>query len=183
MNRRTISVPLAIPLAIAMALVLLTGAAAAKILTRMDAGLEGLIATLPLLAGEAPGPLRGRVVIVSFFASWCAPCRREFAYLNEIRRAYSTDDVAIVAINWIEYWGDYAGGKRMGRFLADTKPEFTVIEGDEVISKRFGGITRMPSLYVFDRRGRNAFRHGNRGDGSAMIVGRDRLIQIVDSLR
>ncbi|MDP6390306.1 MAG: TlpA disulfide reductase family protein [Alphaproteobacteria bacterium] len=179
MNRRMISVALAI----ALALTLFAGAGAAKILTRMDAGLEGLIAGLPVLAGETPGPLRGRVVIVSFFASWCAPCRREFAYLNEIRRAYSTDDVAIVAINWLEYWGDYAGGRRMKRFIAETRPSFPLVEGSPAVSKRFGGVTRMPSLYIFDRRGRNAFRHGNRDDGSAMIVGRDRLIQIIESLR
>ncbi len=158
-------------------------AAPARQLTVLDAGLEGLIAALPLLAGESPGPLRGRVVIVSFFASWCAPCRREFAHLNEIRRAYSKDDVAIVAINWLEYWGDYAGGKRMKRFIAETRPRFQLVEGSPAVSKRFGGVTQMPSLYVFDRRGRNAFRHGNRGDGSAMIVGRDRLIQIVEALR
>src|SRR5271154_4277734 len=43
--------------------------------------------------------LRGRVVYVDFWASWCAPCRRSFPWMNEMQQRYGDRGLTIVAIN------------------------------------------------------------------------------------
>ncbi len=152
-------------------------------LPRLDETTAALIGRLQRLDGPPQTSLAGRIVVITFFASWCAPCRREFRYLNEIRERYSAEDVAILAINWLEYWGDYADGKRMRRFLAATVPRFPVLKGSRAVAERFGGVTAIPALFVFDRRGRNVYRFLNLGDDGPILAGRDTIARVIETLR
>lgn len=43
--------------------------------------------------------LRGKVVFIDFFASWCAPCKKEFPEINNIIGRYDESEVAFVAVN------------------------------------------------------------------------------------
>ncbi|CAN0562783.1 unnamed protein product, partial [Laminaria digitata] len=98
--------------------------------------------------------LRGRPVIVSFFASWCPPCNAEFEHMKLLHLAHAADGLEIVAINLFE---DFAGfeddGKRLKRFLGKHTPVFPIITGTAETAKLFGDVTRIPTVYVFDRRG------------------------------
>ena len=46
--------------------------------------------------------LRGKVVIVNFWASWCPPCREEAAYLEQTWRKYEGKDVVFVGVDWVD---------------------------------------------------------------------------------
>ena len=52
------------------------------------------------------GNLKDRVVLVTFFASWCPPCRDEFKALNELQRQLGNEAFAIVAVNVFEEFDD-----------------------------------------------------------------------------
>ena len=46
--------------------------------------------------------LRGQVVIVNFWASWCLPCREEAAYLEKTSRKYEGKGVVFVGVDWVD---------------------------------------------------------------------------------
>lgn len=99
--------------------------------------------------------LAGRPVIVSFFASWCPPCNAEFEHMKLLHLAHAADGLAVVAINLFEDFGGFQDdGKRLSRFLGRHTPVFSVVKGTDETAKLFGGVKRLPTVFVFDRRGR-----------------------------
>ncbi|HEX6794539.1 MAG TPA: TlpA disulfide reductase family protein [Casimicrobiaceae bacterium] len=105
---------------------------------------------LPTAGGETVSlaPLRGRVVYVDFWASWCAPCRRSFPWMNELQARYGKDGLAIVGIN-VDKRRDDAE-----RFLRDTPASFTIVFDARGSTPTAYDVKGMPSSYLIDRSGR-----------------------------
>ena len=74
--------------------------------------------------------LRGRVVYVDFWASWCTPCKRSFPWMNELEVRYRDSGLTIVAINVDKRREDAL------RFLRDVPARFTVVFGSQVFACR-----------------------------------------------
>ena len=116
----------------------------------LDDALRAHLAELAPVTGEAVAGarLRDRVVLVTFFASWCPPCRTEFHHLNELAIEEPGSSLTIVAVNVFEAW-DENDEARMSKFLADTAPRFHVVEGTDETKRRFGDVDRIPTVFVF----------------------------------
>lgn len=125
----------------------------------LDGPLKQFIAEMTPLAGQPSETLEGKVVVVTFFASWCPPCRPEFGHLNEVRQAFPEDQVTILAINLFEDFFRKGMERRMARFLNATRPDFPVLRADDdgMVEVKFGGVDRIPTVYVFDQQGKPAF--------------------------
>ena len=91
--------------------------------------------------------LRGRVVYVDFWASWCAPCRRSFPWMNALQARYGKDGLAIVGINVDKRREDAE------RFLRDTPASFTVVYDAQGATPAAYDVKGMPSSYLIDRKG------------------------------
>lgn len=95
--------------------------------------------------------LRGRVVLLNVWASWCAPCREEFPIMNEIQRELGPRGLMVVAVNEDRFASGAA------RFLARTPASFPIVLGGGRLRARLG-YQGLPFTLIIDRRGRIAER-------------------------
>jgi cytochrome c biogenesis protein CcmG, thiol:disulfide interchange protein DsbE len=91
--------------------------------------------------------LRGRVVYVDFWASWCAPCRRSFPWMNEMQQRYGDRGFTIVAINVDRRRAD------ADQFLQANIARFAVVYDGEGVTPLAYSVAGMPSSYLIDARG------------------------------
>ena len=110
------------------------------------------------MAAEADGTLdlakyRGKVVYVDFWASWCAPCRLSFSYLNQLRASYDNKDLVIVTINL-----DH-DRKAAAQFLQVVGTGLPVIYDPKGAIASHFQVTTMPTSVVIGRDGRQRFVH------------------------
>lgn len=151
-------------LAIAIALIV-TLPTAAQQHVRLDDERIAHLAKLARIDGRPldARQLKGRAVVVSFFASWCPPCNVEFEHLKLLQLENAADGLTIVAVNLFEDFGGFEDdGKRLARFLGRHQPVFSIVKGTDETAKLFGDVKRIPTVLVFDRLGRARlhFVHG-----------------------
>jgi len=101
----------------------------------------------PLLDGAqfTLASLRGRVVVISFFASWCTPCRAELPALSEL--AQRRRDISIVAVNVDR---EPAAARA---FLGPLDVRLPIVLDHAAVALGRYGVVSMPTLFVVDRRG------------------------------
>ena len=98
-------------------------------------------------------PVEGKVVWVDFWASWCAPCRRSFPWMNAMHRKYAADGLQIIAVN-VDKERQLAD-----EFLKETPAEFALrFDPAGALAKEFG-VQAMPSSYLLDGEGNIIERH------------------------
>ncbi|HUO95658.1 MAG TPA: TlpA disulfide reductase family protein [Steroidobacteraceae bacterium] len=106
--------------------------------------------SLPLRGGSAPlglEKLRGQVVMVNFWASWCEPCRKEFPLLDQIYKKYKGAGFTLVGVN-VEPEAKDAEG-----FIAKTPVTFPIVfDKDSAVSKLYH-VSGMPTTVLIDRKG------------------------------
>ncbi len=97
--------------------------------------------------------LKGQVVMINFWASWCGPCRKEFPALDQIYAKYKPMGFTLVAIN-VE--SDKADAEK---FLATTPASFPILfDPDGKVSGNYG-VSAMPTTVLVDRQGRVRWLH------------------------
>lgn len=92
--------------------------------------------------------LRGKVVYVDFWASWCGPCRRSFPWMNEMSRRYHADGLTVLGVNVDKKRSD------ADRFLQQLPAAFTVVFDAAGATPSAWDVRGMPSSFLLDRQGR-----------------------------
>lgn len=109
---------------------------------------------LPTKSGNVTlDSLRGKVILVDFWASWCAPCRQSFPWMSKLYERYSADGLVIVAIN-LDKKRELADD-----FLFDFSPPFIVAFDPTGKTAEAFGVPAMPSSYVVSRNGQVLYSH------------------------
>ncbi|MCD9027068.1 TlpA family protein disulfide reductase [Luteimonas sp. BDR2-5] len=108
--------------------------------------------------------LHGKVVIVTFWALWCPPCRQELPVLGHFQQVVGRDALEVVAVNFKEPRRDFVNLVRRNRDIDLT----WVHDARGTLAAQYG-VESLPHMFMLDREGRVAFTH--RGYSEAALPG------------
>ncbi|HET9447997.1 MAG TPA: TlpA disulfide reductase family protein [Steroidobacteraceae bacterium] len=111
--------------------------------------------TLPSRAGDnvSLAQLKGRVVMLNFWASWCGPCRQEMPLLDQMHKRYSALGFTLVGVN-VD-----ANSKDAEEWLTKTPVSFPVLFDRESKVSAMYDVKAMPSTVFIDRKGNVRYLH------------------------
>ena len=92
---------------------------------------------------------RGKVVVLNFWATWCAPCRVETPWLVELYRQYQQRGLEIVGISM-----DDGGTHPVEKFVQEMNVNYPVLMGSNSVTDSYGGLRFLPQTFFIDRDGR-----------------------------
>ncbi|MBZ5492746.1 MAG: TlpA family protein disulfide reductase [Acidobacteriia bacterium] len=93
--------------------------------------------------------LRGKAVLVNFWATWCEPCKLEMPSLVDMQKKYGPQGLQIVGVAM-----DDADDKEISTFTHKMGVNYMVLRGTEKVGDLYGGIQQLPMTYYLDRSGK-----------------------------
>jgi len=97
--------------------------------------------------------MRGKVVLVNYWATWCPPCRAEVPDLIRLQAKYQ-DRLVVIGVS-----EDEGGLELVKRFTRDHGINYPIVMSSPALAKVFPGVTSLPTTFVLDREGRVVQRH------------------------
>lgn len=90
---------------------------------------------------------RGKVVLLNFWATWCAPCQLEMPAFAAWQRQYGPDGLQVIGISMDDDATPVVG------LVAKLKLNYPVLMGDANLGRQYGGVLGLPLTYLIDRDG------------------------------
>jgi thiol-disulfide isomerase/thioredoxin len=119
--------------------------------------------SLPVLANQSAakdssqqvrlGDLKGRVVYLDFWATWCPPCRKSFPWMDEMQAQYGDQGLTVVAVSVDKK------PELIEKFIAQLEPHFIVAHDPSGSVAKTYKLRAMPTSYLIDREGRLVKTH------------------------
>ena len=126
--------------------------------------------TLQTLDGKSMSlsSLRGKAVLVNFWATWCGPCKVETPWLVELQNEYGSQGLQIVGVAM-----DDSGKDEIEKFAKDMGINYPVLMGREAVGEAYGGVNGLPESFFVGRDGKIVDR----------IMGLEGKAEIEDAVR
>lgn len=97
--------------------------------------------------------LRGKVVLLDFWATTCPPCIRQIRDLEIVHQSFAPQDVVILGINT-----EGASAARLTAFAREHQVSYQVLVDLGFAAERYG-VSQLPTLYIIDREGKIRWGH------------------------
>ena len=104
--------------------------------------------------------LRGKVVVINFWASWCIPCKQEAPRLQEVSERYAAQGVVVLGIDAQDFTGDAR------RFANRYRLTYPIVHDGSGQTLNPYGVTGFPETFFVDRAGRLV---GKRIEGEVSV--------------
>ncbi|HEX4749374.1 MAG TPA: TlpA disulfide reductase family protein [Bryobacteraceae bacterium] len=110
--------------------------------------------TLKDASGQATklSDLKGKVVLLNFWATWCGPCALEIPWFEQFEQQYRSKGLEIVGVSM-----DEEGWGVVRPYIAEHKINYRVLLGNDSVGELYGGVDSLPTTFIIDREGRFAF--------------------------
>jgi peroxiredoxin len=107
--------------------------------------------TFVMLEGgtQTMADLRGQVVLVNFWATWCPPCRAEMPGFQDVYEAKRSQGFTVLGVSMDDLPRD-----RIVTWLRERDITYPVARGTAAVAAGFGGVNSYPTSFLIDRRGR-----------------------------
>jgi thiol-disulfide isomerase/thioredoxin len=104
--------------------------------------------------------LKGKVVVVDFWATWCVPCKTEIPGYIELQKKYGKDGLVIIGVSL-----DQAGPKVVKKFAQENGLNYTLVMGEtddlDALTGKPGADIVIPTTFLINRAG--VLVHAKRG--------------------
>jgi cytochrome c biogenesis protein CcmG/thiol:disulfide interchange protein DsbE len=115
--------------------------------------------------------LRGKVVLLNFWATWCGPCVIEIPWFETFEQQYKSKGFEVVGVSM-----DEDGWPAVKPFVAEHKMNYRVLLGDDSLSQLYGGLDSLPTTFIIDRDGKFAF------PPHIGLIGKNEYVNEIESL-
>ena len=92
--------------------------------------------------------LKDKVVLVTFFATWCPPCRQEIPSLKQLQKEFGSQGFSVLALAV-----DEGGAGIVASLVHQQKINYPVVMATPLIAEQFGGIYGIPTSFLINRQG------------------------------
>jgi cytochrome c biogenesis protein CcmG, thiol:disulfide interchange protein DsbE len=101
---------------------------------------------------------RGKLVLLNFWATWCAPCREEMPKFSQWQRDYGAQGLQIIGVSMDD---EVASVKQL---LTQHPVTYPILMGDAKLGESFGGVLGLPLSFIIDAQGRIVARYQGEAD-------------------
>jgi cytochrome c biogenesis protein CcmG/thiol:disulfide interchange protein DsbE len=112
--------------------------------------------TLTTSAGKrvSLADLKGKPVLLNFWATWCTPCKVEMPWFEEFQKKYAAQGLEVVGINEDEDAKSPEMQAQIKKVLENTGVDYTILLSDKKVGDAYGGLDVLPATFFIDRNGK-----------------------------
>lgn len=92
--------------------------------------------------------LRGKAVVLNFWATWCPPCKQEIPWFVDMQKRYASQGLQVIGVSM-----DDGGQQDVEKFAAENSINYPILLGKEAVAEQYGGIEYLPTTFYIDRNG------------------------------
>jgi peroxiredoxin len=93
--------------------------------------------------------LRGKAVLLNFWATWCGPCKIEMPWFVDLQNQYRAQGLQIVGVAM-----DDASKADIKKFAQDMGVNYPILIGKEAVGDQYGGVPALPETFLIGRDGK-----------------------------
>ncbi|HYL78951.1 MAG TPA: redoxin domain-containing protein [Bryobacteraceae bacterium] len=119
---------------------------------------------------------KGKVVLLDFWATWCAPCKVEIPWFMEFEQQLKDRGFAVLGVSM-----DEDGWETVKPYIQQLKVNYRIVLGTEQVGQLYGGVDSLPTTFLIDRQGKIASIHIGLSRGKEDF--RNDIVQLLDAPR
>jgi thiol-disulfide isomerase/thioredoxin len=93
--------------------------------------------------------LKGKAVVLDFWATWCVPCKIEMPWFVELQNQYGPEGLAVIGVAM-----DDSSNEEIAKFAKELGVNYPILRGKEAVGEAYGGLPGLPTTFFIGRDGK-----------------------------